>query len=281
MNNATASIVIPAHNEQAALARTLTTLLDTALPGEFEIVVVCNGCTDRTREISEGFAEQGVKTLALDEPSKIAALNAGDAAVTSMPRIYIDADIQITTDSIRRLVTSLNAGALAAAPHAQLDLTGSSALVRSYFKIWTRLSHVSRGLGSGVYALSADGRSLFGEFPDVLADDYFVYSVVGGDDRVTPIDAISTVEQPRSIRDLARRRLRIEHGNAELRVKGMSAAPAGSELIRIVRGHPILLPNAALYAAIHLWARQRVRRKSSTDLGWIRDESTRMDGGAG
>jgi glycosyltransferase involved in cell wall biosynthesis len=267
MNDATASIVIPAHNEQAALARTLTTLLDTALPGEFEIVVVCNGCTDRTREISEGFAEQGVKTLALDEPS--------------MPRIYIDADIQITTDSIRRLVTSLNAGALAAAPHAQLDLTGSSALVRSYFKIWTRLSHVSRGLGSGVYALSADGRSLFGEFPDVLADDYFVYSVVGGDDRVTPVDAIATVEQPRSIRDLARRRLRIEHGNAELRVKGMSAAPAGSELIRIVRGHPILLPNAALYAAIHLWARQRVRRKSSTDLGWIRDESTRMDGGAG
>ena len=96
-----ASIVIPAHNEEAVIARTLSTLLTDAKDGEFEVVVVCNGCSDATHQISEGFAHRGVRTLSIETPSKIAALNVGDAAATVMPRVYLDADVQVTTDSVR------------------------------------------------------------------------------------------------------------------------------------------------------------------------------------
>jgi glycosyltransferase involved in cell wall biosynthesis len=50
MSSPTRSIVIPAHNEEAVIARTLATLLRTAMPREFEVIVVCNGCSDRTAE---------------------------------------------------------------------------------------------------------------------------------------------------------------------------------------------------------------------------------------
>ena len=258
-----ASIVIPAHNEAAVIARTLSSLLVDSAEGEFQIIVVCNGCSDRTFEISSEFANRGVRTVSIETPSKIAALNAGDALANVMPRIYMDADIRMTAASVRKLVATLDSGALAAAPRPWLDMDGCSTLVRSYFKVWSRLGHVSRGLGSGVYALSAEGRARFAEFPDVIADDYFVYCLVNGDERVSPVDAVSVVEQPRTLRDLANRRLRVEKGNSELRDQGISAGSGGAGLIDIVKADPRLLPNAVLYAGIHAWARQRVSRLSA------------------
>lgn len=270
-----ASIVIPAHNEEAVIARTLSTLLADARRGEFDIVVVCNGCTDATQSISEGFADRGVRTISIQTPSKIAALNAGDREVQAMPRVYLDADVRITADSVRKLVATLNAGALVAAPRAQLDVDQCSALVRAYFTVWSELGHVNRGLGSGVYALSRDGRARFDDFPSVMGDDYFIYCLVDEDDRISPVDAVATVVPPQTIKDLAKRRLRIEKGNAEIRSEG-SGSSQGAGLIDVVKKRPRLLPNAALYAGLHGWARLRVRRMSSDQVGWQRAESSRI-----
>ncbi|MGI5212308.1 glycosyltransferase [Plantactinospora sp. CA-290183] len=117
------SVVVAAHNEAALLGRTLRTLLADARPGEFEVVVVANGCTDRTAEVARSVP--GVRALELPEPSKPAALNAGDRAATGFPRIYLDADIALTTAAARALAAAV-AGpeVLAAAPGRRLDTTG-------------------------------------------------------------------------------------------------------------------------------------------------------------
>ena len=46
----TVSIVIPAHNEERVLPRLLAGLTDSARPGEFDVVVVANRCTDATAD---------------------------------------------------------------------------------------------------------------------------------------------------------------------------------------------------------------------------------------
>ena len=56
------SVVIPAHDEEAVVGRCLAALLDGARPGELDVVVVCNGCTDATADIARGFG-RGVRVV--------------------------------------------------------------------------------------------------------------------------------------------------------------------------------------------------------------------------
>src|SRR3954470_21776937 len=93
-----ASVVIPAHNEAALIGDCLRVLLEDADAGEFEVVVVCNGCTDDTAGIAADFA--GSTVIEVDAASKIAALNTGDEVATTFPRIYLDADVAIVLASI-------------------------------------------------------------------------------------------------------------------------------------------------------------------------------------
>ena len=54
------SIVIAAYNEAAVIGRCLDALLSGAAPGEFDVTVVANGCTDDTAEVA---ARDGVRVL--------------------------------------------------------------------------------------------------------------------------------------------------------------------------------------------------------------------------
>nr|BFE85750.1 hypothetical protein GCM10020093_083510 [Planobispora longispora] len=47
-----ASVVIPAHNEEGVLRRCLDGLLAGTEPGELDVVVVANACTDRTADVA-------------------------------------------------------------------------------------------------------------------------------------------------------------------------------------------------------------------------------------
>jgi glycosyltransferase involved in cell wall biosynthesis len=78
------SIVIPAHNESRVIERCLTSILTDARPNEFEIVVVCNGCTDDTAERARGFGDR-VRVIETPIGSKIHALNLGDQHVSRFP----------------------------------------------------------------------------------------------------------------------------------------------------------------------------------------------------
>ena len=61
-------------------------------PGELDVVVVCNGCTDQTAELARSCGYQ-VRVVELASASKPAALRIGDAAALAFPRLYLDADV--------------------------------------------------------------------------------------------------------------------------------------------------------------------------------------------
>src|SRR4051795_10210836 len=112
-----ASIIVPAHNEAASIGRCVAALTDGARPGEFEMVVVCNGCTDRTAAEARRFEARGVTVVETDVASKVHALNLGEAAAHAFPRLYVDADVVIDRASVLTIVASLiTDGLLAAGP---------------------------------------------------------------------------------------------------------------------------------------------------------------------
>ena len=99
-----ASVVIPAYQEGNVVGRCLRALTAPGAP-PLEIVVAANGCTDDT--VANARAVPGVAVLDLPAPGKSGALNAGDAAVGTFPRIFLDADVTLGPGALQALVAAL------------------------------------------------------------------------------------------------------------------------------------------------------------------------------
>ena len=195
------SIVVPAHNEAAVISRLLRGLLDGPAADELEVVVVCNGCSDDTAAIASQHAR--VRVVESPVPSKHAALRLGDDESVSFPRLYVDADVEISLESVRTLVDALSEHVLAAAPRRHLVLDGSPLLVRSYYRVWEQLPTVRHGLfGRGVIAFSATGHARARTLPEVTADDLWLHHAFHGSETAVVDAAVVRVHAPRRTSDL-------------------------------------------------------------------------------
>jgi glycosyltransferase involved in cell wall biosynthesis len=280
-------IIIPAHNEESVIDRCLA-FVPELQPGEAAVIVVPNGCTDRTAELAR--RTETVNVVELDVPSKSAALNEGDRVARGFPRVYLDADIVISTATLRALADVLSTpGTLVAAPTPEFALDRRPWTVRAFSRIYRQIPYVTEGLiGLGIYGLSSEGRARFERFPPVTADDLFVQRLFAPTERTVLGTCSFRVETPRNLRSLIAVRTRTAFGNREL--AGWSDREAVSlidrttdttvvALVRMVRRNPRLLPAVAVYSAVTVIARVRARRRAAQV--WQRDHTTRATMGNG
>ncbi|MUN37161.1 glycosyltransferase [Actinomadura sp. NEAU-AAG5] len=275
------SIVIPAHNEARVIGRLLDGLLGAAEPGELDIVVVPNGCTDATAQVAASYGPS-VRVVESSEASKAAALRIGDEAARGFPRLYVDADVELGTADVRALADALERPEVAAAaPSRRLDMTGRPWPVRSYYRVWTRLPEVRRGLfGRGVVAVTERGHARLAALPRVIADDLASSLAFGPAERTVVASAAVTVHPPRTLADLLRRRERAAAGveqleRADLDQAGGSARTTPSDLLAMLRREPSLAPHLAVFLSITVLARARQARRRGNYTAWQRDESSR------
>jgi glycosyltransferase involved in cell wall biosynthesis len=279
------SVVIPAHNESTVIGRLLNRLVDGARSGQLEVIVVANGCTDDTASIARSYGVFVV--VEVEAASKVIALNAGDAVARSFPRAYVDADVEVDLDTLLSLAATLEApgGPLAAAPLMKVDASRSSWAVRAHYRIWELTNYRQHEhIGSGVYALSAAGRSRFGAFPELIADDRFVQQLFARAERGTAPIGSFTVHAPTGLGALIHRSTRASAGIAQLRAAGVPAHPDNSRstsgvraLVPRVARRPALWPAFAVYCLAYLVPRVLARKKIRTNQQhiWERDETSR------
>jgi glycosyltransferase involved in cell wall biosynthesis len=279
------SIIVPAHNEASVIGRCLRSMTAGARPDELEVLVVCNGCSDDTEAIATGFGPP-VRVLVSPVASKNAALNLGHATASSYPRFFVDADIELPLESIRKVAALLASGAVhGAAPRLTVDLMGCSWPVRAYYDIWLRTPYVNEGmLGSGVYAISAEGGARFERFPDIIADDGFVRLLFEPNERRTVEGCHFVMRPPATLRSLihinVRRRVGL-YEMAELHPEKTRDESRGQRafLSRLL-ADPRRWPGLAVYLyaklaciAIYRWKAMQGRQKE-----WNRDETSRTPG---
>lgn len=281
------SVVIPAYDEAAVIGRCLDALFTGFDAGELDVVVVCNGCIDATADVARASGHP-VRVRELKSASKPAALRSGDAAAKVFPRLYLDADVVVPGAAARQVLERLRAGALAARPPTRYEISGASGPVRSYYRARSRLPAVSGSLwGAGVYGLSAAGRSRFGAFPEIVADDLWADLQFAADEVEVVAGAPVAVRVPRNSRDLLRVLGRAYRGKREMErapdLLSRAPEPASSTFRDLWRG-ALASPGAALdtatYAAFAAAARLALalRRPGGGSLGagrWERDQSTR------
>ena len=265
------AIIIPAHNEEAVIERTLRGLSHLAATNQAEIIVVCNGCSDSTADIARGFP--GVRVVEIDERSKPAALNAGDLAAGTWPRLYLDADVEIHPDAVHRVFAELTAGPLLAArPAFRYDTADASPVVRAYYRARERMPSTHGALwGAGAYAVSAAGHERFGTFPPLSGEDLFVDSVfAAGEKRV--LDSLPVrVRTPRSVRRLVAMLERHRRGTLKAETPSTTSTSLRG-VASTIRG-PVSAYDAAVYSAFALASRLAVGRAHA--VGWVREESGR------
>lgn len=278
MNAPVGSIVIAAHDEEAVIARTLHALTDVVRRGQLDVVVVCNGCRDRTADVARGFP--GVRVQELAQPSKTAALREGDRLALTGPRIYLDADIVMTGTAAVETMRALANGVVAARPPHRFDTTGAVWAVRRWYDVRTQLPSISGALwGAGCYALSVAGRARFDEFPDIVADDLFIDGLFAPTE-ITIVDTEPlVVRTPRRLADLVRvlrRSYRTQSDVATAHTGGLTTTAQRRQLHdlrELVRRDPWRTLDVVVYLAIIAVARLRARWGPAPR--WERDASSR------
>jgi glycosyltransferase involved in cell wall biosynthesis len=273
------SIVIPAHDEESSIAGLLERLAPLATgPERVEVVVVCNGCHDATAEVARRAAPWAT-VLDLPEPSKPAALDAGDAAVAGFPRLYLDADVDISAEAVRALFDAVHAGIPAAGATPWYDLSECSRVVRAHYRIWTRLPANTRGIsGTNAMAVSREGRGRFDSWPRLIGDDYFLDGQFTSDEKVRVPQALVRRPVSRRFADCVSRKARIHQGNVDVAAAGLRSGHGGGGLraaLDVVRAEPALAADLPAHLLVSVTTRGLAwwRRRRGTAGVWYRDRS--------
>lgn len=271
------TVIVPAYNEEAVIGRTLDHLLD-GWKGETRprIIVVCNGCHDRTADAARGFSQ--VEVVEIAAASKSAAINAGLAQTRDFPVLVVDADIRIGAQALDALAGVLRQdGVMAASPSARFDTDRSGAPVRAYYRVWSTLGYLDSGVGgSGVYGLSEAGARALGALPPVIGDDTYVrwFFPLEQQRRLPADQSEATIEVPRRMFNLLACEVRKQAGNRQLRA--LMTEPADDKT-RADAGRAPALSDAVIYYAVKLIGRLRLIKARVTGAAfvWGRDISSR------
>jgi glycosyltransferase involved in cell wall biosynthesis len=104
------SFVIPAHNEELLLGRTLRSIHAAAgTVGEpYEVIVTDDASTDGTAAVA---AEHGARVVPIARRQIAAARNAGGRAARGERLVFVDADTVVNAEVVRAAVRALRRGA--------------------------------------------------------------------------------------------------------------------------------------------------------------------------
>ena len=281
------SVVIPAHNEASVVGRLLGGLLADAAPGEFEVWVVANGCTDDTAEIADVFTD--VKVLITPQANKHAAMRLADEHAEGFPRLYVDADVELGARDVRALAAAFEEpGVLAAGPSRALP-TGRAErrpwTVRWFYEVWDELPVVRAGLfGRGVVGVSREGWERLRALPPLLGDDLAASLLFEPAQRRVVAEASAVVHPPRNVRALLKIRTRAlvstlqAADDPELASASGSARTSLSDLRAIAAASPLrATPKVAWFLVVTAATKMRARRAVRTKdfRTWHRDDSSR------
>lgn len=129
------SLIIPAYNEEKRIRKTLERYMQELCPGDKEIIVVLNGCTDKTRSVVEQARRDLGSEIKIEE---LAVGGKGLAVVHGFKKAigdlvgFVDADGATSPIEFRKLVTAINQDQADGAV-ASRWLAGSHVVARTSF----------------------------------------------------------------------------------------------------------------------------------------------------
>ena len=274
------SVIIPAHNEEAVIERTLRGVLADGIE-DLEVVVVVNASTDRTAEIARSI-DPRVTVIETPTPGKTNALNLGEQSLTSFPRVFLDADIELKPGAMRALLAASGHPYPIVSPLPVYDMSGCSLGIRLFMQAEGFNHYFGHGApnGSGCFVLTESARSRWDAFPNIVADDGFVHGHFKPTEAFTVRSGSAVVKPPRDLPSMIRVRARVRRGTYEFKqmfphlVENHESQVGGVLTRMLVR--PWTWPALVVYAWVRVRERQLAKAQiAAGETGWGRDETAR------
>lgn len=139
------SVIIPAHNEEAYLEQTLTALRRQRYP-RYEVIVVANGCTDRTADVARSRCH---RLVVLSQKGLGVSRNLGARMASGDLLIFLDADTLLTSGALGSIVKKFSRRDAAATLRGRPDTNRFAYHLIYFLKNFTHRFHLHGG-SSGV-----------------------------------------------------------------------------------------------------------------------------------
>ena len=133
------SLVIPVYNAEATLAECLTRVFQSSFES-FEVVLVDDGSTDRSRAIAQTFPVRIVPSPGRVGPA--VARNIGARAAVGELLFFIDSDVMLRPDSLARLADAFEDPTVDALCGVQSAEMRHQDLVSQYKNLWMRWTYL-------------------------------------------------------------------------------------------------------------------------------------------
>jgi glycosyltransferase involved in cell wall biosynthesis len=140
------SFIIPAHNEQAGIGRTLQAIHDSArVVGQpYEIIVVDDASTDATAEIAR---QHNATVVPVNHRQIAATRNSGARAAHGERLFFVDADTTINPRAVASALRHMDKGAVGGGAVARFDAAAPlyARLLVIWFGLWLMLAGIAGG----------------------------------------------------------------------------------------------------------------------------------------
>jgi cellulose synthase/poly-beta-1,6-N-acetylglucosamine synthase-like glycosyltransferase len=277
-----ATLLVPAHDEVAVIGRTLLHLSRGLPRDDVRVVVIANACSDATAAKARAVLPQAT-VIETERAGKCHALNLGYAAADpDAPVICLDADLDVTAECLAALLRPLRAGeARAACGHMDVATSGASALVRLFYRGWSRNPYFRRGKFGGLFALSPEAARRVFPLPEVIADDEYIRRSFGAGEIAYVPDCRFFARAPATLASLVRVRRRSLRGARQIAAMGLASPERGSlgAMARRALAHPSDALPIAVFVAVMAWVRLCLALEPAATAGrWERDLTSRAVG---
>ena len=269
------SVILIAHNEEAAIARKLRNLLALDYPSErIEIVLVCDGSSDRTEAAAQAVHDPRVRVLAFPQRrGKAACLNDAVAAAQGEVLLFCDVRQRIELGAARLLIARLlqpGVGVVGGELAFEAEGTrGFGHTVDAYWRYEKLVRRLESATGSVVGvsgALYAMRRADYSPIPpQTILDDVLIpmRRAMAGERVLFEAGAIAWDRPSAGLDQESRRKVRTLAGNFQLlALEPRLLNPAANPLFLRFVGHKLLRLAGPLFLALALFAHLMLARDS-------------------
>lgn len=186
MSSPEVTVGICAHNEENNIGHLLKSILfEQKLPGDFEVLVVCSGCTDNTVEIVQNFAQKDSRVIPIVETKKTGKANAVNNIFSKAKGkniIFISADTLPKKDCFSKLLTVIQRPKIGIVCGNPKPINPKNSLVGKLVNfLWSFHGHVFEQLNDIGHARHATGevfcirKGIVNKIPaDIVNDDAYI-----------------------------------------------------------------------------------------------------------